>query len=100
MADLCASFPAFASITGMLGLALKRGVLNTREVRVVADQLLERRRRHASFNTTDASPRSSEAHVGWMVDLNLAMKDWEAARGTTLARQFNNTFHSSPAMKP
>ncbi|RSM00867.1 hypothetical protein CDV31_011620 [Fusarium ambrosium] len=83
--DLYASFRVFGSIAkAVLGVAIEHGALRTSEARRITNELEELGRHH-----TVAKPLGDGREVAnWIIDLDLAVTDPEAAQGSNLAEKF------------
>jgi hypothetical protein len=85
--DLYASFRVFGSVAeGLLGMALRRGVMDADDAGRIAGELLELGRHHAvAFGV----PSGEEPVAAlWIIDFDLAMTDPEAAQAGSLAEEF------------
>ncbi|KAJ4269676.1 hypothetical protein NW762_001344 [Fusarium torreyae] len=83
--DLYVSFRVFGSIAkAMLSIALEHGALEAAESRRIKDELEELGRHHAVTRRLG----DGREVATWIIDLDLAITDPEAARGSELAERF------------
>lgn len=91
--DLYASYRVFGSIAkAILGIAIEHGALRPSEARRITNELEDLGRHH-----TISKPLGDGREVAnWIIDLDLAMTDPEAAQGSNLAEKFQGLIIKDP----
>ena len=92
--DLCVSFRVFDSITkGLMGMALQRQALSIDEAKRVETALRTLSNLHAAIEQLD----DGQIVAKWMVDLELALTDPNAAQGSSLVDGFEKLMMEAAA---
>ncbi|KAL9481005.1 hypothetical protein ACSS6W_005791 [Trichoderma asperelloides] len=83
--DLSVNFRVFGTIAkGLLGMALKCGAVKKREAKRIIHELSEVATLHKAVEQLE----DDKIVANWIIDLDLALNDTEAASGTRLEEQF------------
>ncbi|KAJ4320121.1 hypothetical protein N0V84_006008 [Fusarium piperis] len=92
--DLYGSFSVFGSIAkAILGIAIENGALRASEVRRITNELEVLGRHHTAVKPLG----DGREVVNWIVDLDLAVTDPEAAQGGNLAERFQELIIDDPS---
>lgn len=84
--DLSASFRVFKSVAeGLLGMALQRRVIDIDKVNLVHRELVSLGRHHVPHRKADDDGVEG---ARWIIDIDLATTDPNAAQGANLAERF------------
>lgn len=83
--DLYSSFRVFGSIAkALLGMALESGAMKPREAKRVEAALEQRSRQYSAVGRLG----EGKEVANWIINLDLALTDPEAAQGSSLAARF------------
>ncbi|KAJ4211347.1 hypothetical protein NW759_012548 [Fusarium solani] len=92
--DLYASYRVFGSIAkAILGIAIEHKALRPSEARRITNELEDLGRHH----TVSKPLRDGREVANWIIDLDLAMTDPEAAQGSNLAEKFQELIIEDPS---
>ncbi|KAM0420645.1 hypothetical protein ACHAPT_011561 [Fusarium lateritium] len=92
--DLYASFRVFGSIAkAILGIAVEHGALGASEARRITNELEELGHHHTVVKRLG----DGREVANWIIDLDLAMTDPEAAQGSNLAERFQELIIDEPS---